>query len=390
MQESAWTLSSPPAGAVAAASQTPAASPGPSNRKAIERLLIDYFSKQHDRNLREYLKAKVTTLTLRWVVGLTGMALFLTPVIKVILTEETDRQILGQSDGLVFLLPGLLLMVLSGIEPLWSRGWPAPMSLAIGIAAFDVLYFDTGPPWLIALMIAIAAMAFIAAVVSYVYHKNQVPKPLAELEKEIDELTAVQFRDFVHDARAHLPIPAGRLEGAGVQFLKCFPKRERLNKPDILARIGTDSIPRMSPIGVSAFDFGEDDVLVLEGAVDLKTGDAVYLAAHQFAYQDISAVIWGSDVWPRPVADISSSKQSTAKTVPGSGVMPARSSKKPSVLRLEEFRILLRSTHAVEILFHDSSLAERLEDQDFGRIEDTAKIRVVWDALAKNRTMATR
>ncbi|MBU1212585.1 MAG: hypothetical protein KJ587_15105 [Alphaproteobacteria bacterium] len=390
MQEDASRGSAPPPGAETGVSQSPAASPGPASRKAVERLLIDYFSKQHDRNLREYLKAKVTTLMLRWVVGLTGVALFLAPIIKVIITEETDRQILGQADGLVFLLPGLLLMVLSGVEPLWSRGWPAPMFLAIGIAAFDVFYFDTGPAWLIALMIGVAAMAFVAAVLSYSYQQKLAPKPLADLEKEIDELTAVQFRDFVRDARAHLPIPAGRLEGPGVLFLKCFPKPGRLNKPDILARIGTDRIPRMSPIGVSAFDFGEHDVLVLEGAVDLKTGDAVYLTAHQFAYQDISAVIWGSDVWPRPAAGVSGSKQMPAKTEAGSGVMPTLSTKKPSVLRLEEFKILLRSTHAVEILFHDGSLAERLEDQDFGRIEDTAKIRAVWDALAKMRMMAPR
>ncbi len=387
MQENASSGPGPATNGVSGSTPTGEAK---AKRKAIENLLNDYFSKQHDRNLKEYLKAKLTTLMLRWVVGLTGLALFAAPIVKVILTEETDRHILGQADGLVFLLPGLLLMVLSLFEALWSRGWPAPMFLAIAVATFDVFYFDTGPAWLIPLMILIAAMAFGAAVLSYFYQQRQAPKSLADLEKEIDELTAIQFRDFVRDARAHLPIPAGRLEGANTHYLKCFPKRHRLNMPDIIARVGTDKIPRVSPIGVCAFDLGENDVAVLEGAVDLKSGEAVYLTVHQFAYQDISAVIWGSDVWPKSRADGSASKSKPAMLEGRPEIVPGRGSKKPPVLRLEEFKILLKSTHAVEILFHDGSLAGRLEDQDFERIEDTARIRTIWDGLAKKRAAALR
>lgn len=375
--------------------QPPAQASGPAfdgenqaDRKAIETLLNDYFSKQHDRNLKEYLKAKVTTVMLRWVVGLTGLALSAAPIVKVIVTEETDRQILGQADGLVFLLPGLLLMVISLVGGLWSRGWPAPMFLAIAIAAFDVFYFETGPAWLIPLMIFIAALAFVAALVSYFYQRRQAPKSLADLEKEIDELTAVQFREFVRDARAHLPIPADRLDGNNTHYLRCFPKRDRLNVGDIVARIGTDAIPRVSPIGVCAFDLGENDVAVLEGAVDLKTGEAVYLTVHQFAYQDVSAVIWSSDVWPKSHATRSDDVPKVSKSEAGQETGEARNANKPPVLRLEQFKILLKSTHAVEILFHDGALAGRLEDKDFERIEETDRIRAIWDALARKRSAA--
>jgi len=370
--------------------------PEPANRAAIENLLNDYFTKQHDRKWNEHLKSRWTTLILRWVVGVIGVALFAAPIVKVILTEETDRQILGQPDGLVFLLPGLLLVAMSWIAALWSRGWPTPMLFAIAIAAFDVYYFDTGPDILIPFMVAVAALALAAGLISYVYNQRKEPKSLAELEKDIDDLTARQLKEFVRQARTHLPIPPSRFDGTNVHCLKCFPKRRRLNRPDILARIGTDKIPRMSPIGVCAFDFGEADVVVLEGAVDLKSGEAVYLSAYQFAYRDISSLIWHSDVWPKPGASVPGSSPDPATVAvrtEDDGKIAAtpsgRRSRKPAVLRLEEFKILLKSAHAIEILFHDGSLAKHLEDKNFGPVEDTQKIRAVWEQLASKRSAAS-
>jgi hypothetical protein len=361
----------------------------PLNRKATGKLIQDYFSEQHDKNLKEHLKARLTTLILRWVVGLAGAALFAGPIVRVILTEETDRQILSQPDGLVFLLPGLVLLLISFFETPWSRGWPAPMFLAIAVAAFDVYYFDTGPEWLIPLMVVIAALAFVAALVSYQFQQMATPKPLKELEKEIDELMEKQFREMIREAREKLPIPAHRLEGPGVQFLKSFPKMERLNRPEVLARVGTDKIPRVSPIGVVAIDFGTQNALVLEGAVDLKSGDCDYMTVHQFDYRDISAITWSGDAWMLSGGAAAGSPQASADQPnrDGAGSEQRATSRKPAPRR-EELAIRLRSHHDVTFVLRDALVSDRLKDKSFGHIERIEKVRAVWERLANARAAA--
>lgn len=394
MQENA---SSGPALVNAGGSDDPTSAGGqrPASPKVIDALISDYFSRHYERKWNEYLKSRWSTLILRWVVGLIGAVLFAAPIVKVILTEETDRQILGQPDGLVFLAPGLLLMGLSLFAALWSRGWPAPMSIAIAIAAFDVYYFETGPELLIPFMIAVAALALTAGLVSYLSSQRNAPKSLAELEGEIDELIASRFKTCLRHARAQLPIPAGRFEGTNVLCLRCFPKRQRLNRPDVMVRIGTDRIPRMSPIGICAFDLGDNDVIVLEGAVDLRTGNAVYVSAHQFAYQDISSLTWESDIWLSTAKNAAGANLKPAPATPattGQNTKPpvtgGRRGKRPPVVRLESLKIVLKGHDAVQILFQDGSLAKELEDKDFNPVETTGNIRAVWERLSSKRAAA--
>ena len=153
----------------------------------------------------------------------------------------------------------------------------------------------------------------------------------------------------------------------------------------MLARIGTDGVPRMSPIGLAAFDFGPDDVLVFEGAVDLSTTQAVYMRVHQFTYENIVAANWSSDVWPPPVSAAIPQRAASAQDAKGGSGSGKGNKERASVMRRDELQIRLRGQHDVNLVFRDGSLAERLEDKPFDRIEKMERIKDVWTRLSARR-----
>lgn len=361
--------------------------------KEFVKKLQAYLSKQLDSSIRaqvlEQLRARLATRILGSLVGCVGLILVAWPIGKVIYTEERDRQLLAQPDGLMFLLPGFVLLGIAVSMFISKRSWLLPMLAAIAVTALDVYYYNVGPEWLTPYLIPVmasCALIALAIAVGSALGTRKKTETVESVEQEIDAETDKQFRLLVEAAPALLPLPQGRMTLQRVDYLKTFPKRNRLHRPDIFARIGKDGIPRMSPIGVTAFDFGEKDVLVLEAAIDLKTGDYVYMTAHQFAYHDISAVIWSSDVWPKPGTFVSNYQVGEPKPEEPKG-NEGKGSDKP-VLRLEELDILLKSNHSLKILFHDGALADRLQNEKFNRIEDNKKIRLVWEKLAKARADA--
>ncbi len=344
--------------------------------REVKKLLNDYFSRAYDETVRRYLAAEATTLFTRWIIALIGAALFAAPFIKVILTPETDRQLIGQEEGQLFLLPGFLLMMIAFIPPLWRKGWPVPMALAIAVAALDLYVFQVGHVFIIWALLALAAGVLLWDAKAFLEQRRR-PQSVKEFEARIDAWTEAQLRNLVDTARQDLPTGSGRLAGDQVMLLKSFPKSDRLGKADILARIGTDGVPRMSPVGIAAFDFGADDVLVFEGAVDLATTRAVYLRLHQFPYNSISAVNWSSDVWPPE--KVPGPKRSG--TSGGGGKAAVK-----SVLRRDELQIRLYGHHDITLVFRDGALAERLEDQKFERIEKMERIKAVWRRLSERRS----
>lgn len=344
--------------------------------KELKKLLHDYFSRAYDESVRRYLAAEATTRFTRIIIALIGAALFAAPFIKVILTPETDRQLIGQEEGQLFLLPGFLLMMIAFVPPLWRKGWPIPMALSIAVAALDLYVFQVGHVFIIWALLALAVGVLFWDIKAFLEDRRR-PQSVKEFEARIDAWTQVQLRKLVETARQDLPIAPGRLTGDAIMVLKSFPKSDRLGKCEILARIGTDGVPRMSPVGLAAFDFGDKDVLIFEGAVDLATAQAVYLRLHQFSYDSISAVNWSSDVWP-PDTGI-------AKRAAPAGASGAKSARSNPVLRRDELQIRLDGHHDITLVFRDGALAQRLEDRKFQRIEKMEHIKAVWQRLSRSR-----
>lgn len=364
----------------AAGIEAPAPSPAPQkdlSDKEIKALLRDYFSRQYDENVRQFLSAEATTRFTRWVIGLAGAAIFAAPFIKVILTEETDRQLIGQLEGQLFLLPGFLLLIIASLTPLWSKGWPLPMALSIGVAALDLYVFDVGHVFIIYALLALAALVFLWDIRSFLGERRK-PKSVKEFEAHIDDWTERQLRKLIEQARADLPIGQGRLNGSNTILLKSFPKANRLARETIMARIGTDGVPRMSPVGLAAFDFGDKDLLVFEGAVDLNTTQAVYMRLHHVPYSSISSVNWSSDAWPPEMLAQQSGGGGSAS---GGGQPPSRL--RTAVVWKDALEIRLKGQRDVSVIFRDGSLAERLEDKPFKGVEKIERIKEVWERLAK-------
>ena len=354
------------------ATPQPAGSEDLSDRD-IKRSLKAYFSREYDETWRRHLAEEATTRFTRWMIALIGAALFAAPFIKVILTAETDRQIIGQEEGQLFLLPGFLLLLIAVISPLWQKGWVLPMALSIAVAALDLYVFQVGHVAIIYALLAVSAAVLLWDARSFLEERRK-PKSVKEFEEKVDDWTERQLRRLIELARNDLPIADGRLTADSVVLLKSFPKVDRLDKAKVQARIGTDGIPRMSPIGLAAFDFGADDVVMFEGAVDLNTGEAVYMRLHQFRYDGISAVNWSTDVWPpEPVG--SSGKQGDREPVVSAG-------HKRAIQRRDELQIRLKGAHDIRLVFRDGSLAERLENKAFKRIEKMDRIKAVFQKLA--------
>lgn len=360
--------------------QSPGAAPTPHkdlSDKEIKALLRDYFSRRYDESVRRFLAAEATTRFTRWVIGLAGAAIFAAPFIKVILTEETDRQLIGQLEGQLFLLPGFLLLMIAGVAPLWAKGWPLPMALSIGVAALDLYVFQVGHVFIIYALLALAAAVFLWDIRSF-FSDRRKPKSVMEFEAHIDDWTERQLRKLIDQARVDLPIGPGRLNGGQTLLLKSFPKANRLARETIMARIGTDGIPRMSPVGLAAFDFGDKDLLVFEGAVDLNTTQPVYMRLHHVPYSSISSVNWSSDAWPPELA----AQQAAAGSTAQSGGQTAGKSR-TAMLWKDALEIRLRGHSDVSVIFRDGSLAERLEDKPFKGVEKIERIKEVWEKLAK-------
>lgn len=346
--------------------------------REIQRLLKDYFSKKYDENVRRHLADEATTLFTRWVIAIIGAVLFAAPFIKVIITPETDRQLIGQQEGQLFLLPGFLLLIIAMLPPLWRKGWVLPMAASIAVAALDLYVFQVGHIAIIYALLALAAGVLLWDVRSFMEDRRK-PASVKEFESRIDDWTERQLRGLITAARIDMPLVDGRLRSDGVVLLKSFPKADRLDKAKILARVGTDGVPRMSPVGLVAFDFGADDVLLFEGAIDLATSKPVYMRLHQFRYDSIAAVNWSSDIWPPAEAGSAAAARRPEPAAPGDGSgIGGR-----AMLQRDELQIRLKGAHDITLVFRDGSLAERLENKAFLGIEKMDRITAVWQRLTK-------
>lgn len=349
--------------------------------KDIRTHLLDYFSKVHDARYAADQMRKRTKRVTQVTMFLSGLVITAIPVTQTALTEAVDWQRMFEEEGLRFILPGMTLILLAITTPLWSNSWYRPLAIAMLAVAGTLKYFEIGHN---AVLIALGALGIVILSFDlwdwWIDRKDQ--KNVPTIEQEIDAWIKTRFEGFIKTARPSLPVAATRLENATI--LKSFPKIERLKHIATHARIGTDNKPRISPLGLAAFDFGNTHVLVFEGALDLIENNVVYARLHEFRYTDIVSMVWSSDASP-PDEATQESKRKRAIPLAKSLPQQKKKSKKAHITR-DKLEIRLANNTALSIVFRDNTIHQNLANAPFEPIEELPEIRKVWERLREGKS----
>ncbi|MDX2287386.1 MAG: hypothetical protein NW217_01010 [Hyphomicrobiaceae bacterium] len=345
----------------------------------IRQQLKSYFSGEFDRQLGWLRFYRQRTREARAATAAAGLLLLLFPPAKYTLTATVDWPNILQADAWKFLLPGALLLAVSLVNGLWSGGSLKAIAVILAIAAADIAIYGLAHNGIVYGLVGIAAVIL----AYHVYDRWRHPEPNANLESEIDAWIDAQFNGLIAAMKPALPVPAHRLDAITVR-LRSFPKLHRLRGFAIDARVGLDGRPRISPVGLAAFSFGDDNVLVLEGAVDLWTGQPVYSRAHLFRYADIVALSWSTDASPpddplHPMApQHHADLEKAVRKDQGRNIM----------VRRDELQIRLKGQHTVTLVFRDSLVDKALSAKPFKPITDIDNIRAVWEELERRKDAA--
>ncbi len=350
----------------------PASKPPSGNKDDIKPLLAQYFTGELHARHKGHLFFTSRVKTIRTAMALTGLALAAIPAIRYTITPEVDWPQIVETEAQQYMMPGLLLLVIAAL-PIW-QSWALPLALVAAAAAGDFWFFElshNGIVWGLSVIAGLAAIAYL-----YDWMRGSRP-PVApgDLEPRIDEWIAKQFNSLIDKAKSEIPIPPERLDNPVI--LKTFPKAERLKGLSVLTQIGEDRRPRISPVGLAAFNFGPENLTMFEGAVDLWSEKIVYARVHLFRYDDIVSLTWSSDVSPPEDPEY---RADAAKPV--SAALEERGNGALSVVpRRLELQIRLSGQRTVSLVFRDCLIHERLRNKEFEPIEDITKIRYVWQRL---------
>ena len=346
--------------------------PTSSNQDDIKPLLAEYFTGELHAKHRGHLFFTRRVKTIRAAMAITGFALAAIPAIRYTLTPEVDWPQIVETEAQQFMMPGLLLLVIAAL-PIW-QSWALPLALVAAAAAGDFWFYELSHNGIVWGLTAIAGLAAIAYLYDWM-RGSRPPVAPGDLEPKIDKWIAKQFNSLIDKAKSEIPIPPERLDNPVI--LKTFPKAERLKGLSVLTQIGEDRRPRISPVGLAAFNFGPENLTMFEGAVDLWSEKIVYARIHLFRYDDIISLTWSSDVSP---PDDLEHRTDTAKAI-----LPAAEETGGDALsvvpRRLELQIQLRGQRAVSLVFRDCLIHERLRNKEFEPIEDIIKIRDVWQRL---------
>lgn len=344
----------------------------------VKALLQNYFSGRHDQDVAARRALDRSSLVARIAFAVIGLVMVLWPMAMAALpmTVEAFRG-LGSRPNLALIVAGAVLVVIAVYRPVWSRGWPRPTALALLTAMADLHFVSLVHPFVVYAIGLLAAGLLGWDIVQWV-RGYRAPAETADLEVQIDRWIGNQIQSLIATSRSELPVPEDRF--AGHVILTCFPKLDRVAPDRIRARIGTDKKPRVSPVGLAMFDFGEETVVMFEGAIDLWSQKIVYARLHQFRYGDIVALAWSSDAYPPG-----------EKSVPPPTIvekMRTFDDRRAVVRRKDELQIRLYGHRNVSVVLRDCGLHENLRNREFLAIEDISKVRDVWQRLSDGKRRA--
>lgn len=373
------------------ANAKPATSAPPTTKptdREIKRLLESYFSGRHDHDVAARRALERSSMLARVAFAALGASMIAVAVARVGVPGSMDalRQ-LGNFTNLALLVPGAVLIAIALYAACWSRGWPRPVALALLTVVADIYLMNLVNP-LVCYAIATLAGGLLAWDVWQWIVGYQAPAAIADIEDQIDRWIEGRFQGLLEQARPDLPVPelsrSASLDTGDASSqrvtLKCFPKLDRVPPERVRVRIGTDKKPRVSPLGLAVFEFGEETVIMFEGAIDLWSQSIVYARVHQFRYGDIVALAWSSDAFP----------PNEKPSSPGSIVEKMRpfDSKRAAAGRKDELQIRLYGHRNVSVVMRDCAIHENIRNTPFQPIEDIAKVREVWRRLSEGKRRA--
>lgn len=350
----------------------PGSKPASGDRDDIKSLLAEYFTGELHARHKGHVFFTRRVKTIRAAMTLTGLVLAAIPAIRYTITPEVDWPQIVETEAQQYMMPGMLLLVIAAL-PIW-QSWALPLALVAAAAAGDFWLYELSHNGIVWGLAAVAALAVAAYLYDWV-RGSRPPVAPGDLEPRIDEWIAKQFDSLIDKAKSEIPIPPERLENPII--LKTFPKAERLKGLSVLTQIGEDRRPRISPVGLAAFNFGPENLTVFEGAVDLWSEKIVYARVHLFRYEDIVSLTWSSDVSPPDEPEM---RRDAAKSKPAATEDHGGDALSVVPRRLE-LQIRLQGQCAVSLVFRDCLIHERLRNREFEPIEDIVKIRDVWQRL---------
>jgi hypothetical protein len=280
---------------------------------------------------------------------------------------------LGQRSFVLF--TGALIALIGAVPLVWRYGWQLPVGVfALGMAV-EMTLLDLGyrPVAIGMFLVAMGAIIY-----SYFAPRTRQPLEDRELEEKLDRWIEAVTKKVV--SRTEVP-SGGRLGEQDGQVLKSFPKRERIGTIEVLCKIGQDSRPRVTPMGVAMFELRPATMVVFEGAVDLQSEAVLYARVHEFRYEDIIALLWSRDA----VAAARPALQGSP--LPGRSAMQAVAGKGKAdeaggLRHRETLEIRLSSGRSVSLVFNDTEFlpAENVK-MGVKLIEDMDHIRQLWQEI---------
>lgn len=334
-------------------------------------IVAQYFTGAYVGLLRNYQRLRMFVAIARLVVGAAGLALVAWTWHD--LWQQTGQLMVWPIPQTVVATPlgiGAILVFAAAIGRLWSYGWELPAAFVAALMIAEVALFNFADRRIMISAITVALAAIVAGIYSRV-RRRRAPLDLPQLEPKLDAWTDQLIERFI----AQNVVPEPSLTPAACRHvLKTFPKLERSSgAPRVLGRLGTDGRPRVSPIGVAAFVFGDRTVTAIEGAIDLGNEQVLYRRAHEFRYQDIDSMVWSSDAVEMTQA--SGTTVAPPRRRPGMGAADA------GLRHRDTLEIRLKNGRPVSLVFADSAL---LPDARGKSVESLDHVRALWSDLMRH------
>ncbi|MFM1813762.1 MAG: hypothetical protein RLZ98_457 [Pseudomonadota bacterium] len=383
------------------ASATASKSAAPRDERLDEKSTIaKYFHDNGTSALQAHKRWRNGTAIARALTVALGLILFMVPVVLAWLEHGEIGGALFASiaERPDFLIPAVPMILIGLVPHLWRFGWELPAGLLLLIFAGEMLLFQPNRPRM-TVALSVLALCAIGYGVYLRLKRQHDPADLKDVEKEVDAATDKVLKRAVEKALKDAPFPADYSPSAW-QILRTIPERDRLGSLKFQCFVGHDKRPRITPLGFAAFNYRENGLAVVQGAVDLTKEQVLFTDAQELAYSEIHALHWsqvappddaGHEKAAQPVADDQApAADSQPHTLIGGAGASGSSGGRLSGFRrggrrrhVDSLSISVADQPRIVLVFHDSEAL----DGGVGRnsIETIERIREVWTAISNKR-----
>jgi hypothetical protein len=214
--------------------------------------------------------------------------------------------------------------------------------------------------------------------------RSKPPVPQEEVEREIDQMLEADIERHFTSIAGHLLVSKGAgsvpFPGYGQQFvcLRGFPDGAKLAGLPYRVRPGHDGRPRMTPHGFVVLAFGDEQLLLFDGAIDVVSGDIVYYRAQEVHYREITSLTFESQPTTSEVKRDASAMVQKLQ-VPGIRQVSRRR---------DQFAIGLPVGNSLSVVVRDDGMFEPGRGKPAMPLTDWAEVRGTWQNLSSLRQKA--